>query len=949
MSIETFVESLKLCNLFLNYAGVNNDSLDRKGFKDTLDCIDVSLYKLDFCIKICKKCFELCRIFNVVCKEIVNLILKLLDFSKKFVKAYVCLCNVTVKKRVTNKNNCCVLNGLIECGVALLICFLNSFKEVSVSLRSGMNGHTVTNLKERINLNHTLELVAAHEVISKSLMIILCKESIHGICALFSTGKLVIIKYTEEILCDSYKTVKRNIDNVRCCRSCILDSKINCYRKILGITNGVIRSIHSYCHGLSHKKRLKLSSGCAIFYSLCIIFIKLSNSRFVVFNILKSDLVQCYSECVTNVFAKRVIVCGNVSFANGSTGKSINNSPVSILKLVELLANELYFINFSIVESVGEFLIRNVKLGEYFFLDLCDLSVCFLVKSIDCFCYLSVDLCNLGIKLFVNCVDLLENILGSSVELLVSNGVCLLNSLGNLSVDCSNCCLKLCIDSFNLCINCSLELSLSLVKLLKNFIILSVKSLNSSLVLCLNSCDLLFNLSLNLACCGLKLCLESSELCLSLCLKSGILSLNLCLNSSELSLCLSGYELDLCLDDSDLGLNLCLKSINLSLCLCLESCDLSLSLCLKSLNCCCNLSLSLSLCCLESCLESCDLSLDSCLSIVCCVNKLCLESCDSALDLCLCRLILCIYVSLNLLNCCCKSRLSLCDFNLVFCKYLSDSCIKVCKNLCNLSLELCLGIACSAKKSCLKLCNLSICCCGKLSNLSLRSCLKSCDVAANLVCDFFNGVSVYTRESNCKLGLNLINNNLTVKVSCVCDFLNSGVKICLNLSDLSLDNYLSLTCCSLELLGKNCKLSLSLCLKSCNLSISLIMSLRNFFLKSGLNCKECCLYSLISKLKVCRICGNICVKCIEHNVHEIAYFYRLVKSINSNLHSICGIHKTNKNDLNIRVKLNNAVNNTYIVNKEASYGIGNKACDIFHILQTIIFKVFRKICHKLCH
>ena len=82
---------------------------------------------------------------------------------------------------------------------------------------------------------------------------------------------------------------------------------------------------------------------------------------------------------------------------------------------------------------------------------------------------------------------------------------------------------------------------------------------------------------------------------------------------------------------------------------------------------------------------------------------------------------------------------------------------------------------------------------------------------------------------------------------------------------------------------------------------------------------ELCILILACKL----LCGRkTCYVSVEHAKHIVHHITKCEgEAVAGNVHTVGGIHKTYKHDLNVGVELNDSVDNTLVVDKEACYGI----------------------------
>ena len=95
--------------------------------------------------------------------------------------------------------------------------------------------------------------------------------------------------------------------------------------------------------------------------------------------------------------------------------------------------------------------------------------------------------------------------------------------------------------------------------------------------------------------------------------------------------------------------------------------------------------------------------------------------------------------------------------------------------------------------------------------------------------------------------------------------------------------------------------------------------------------------------------GNACdvsIKKTEERVHDIADLDRS-HTVSGDLHTVGGIHKTDKHDLNIGISLNDSIDNALVVDKEASRDV----CDSVRKSHKVV--LLGKLCgnnvNKLCH
>ena len=165
----------------------------------SLSVVNSSLYLVEVCVYLVDNA---CLKSLVVC-DLVSLVVVLLD--------KVC-------------NDLEILNGLVLCGVAGLVSLYDSLKEIVVACGSGVNGHTVTNLKECIYLNHCSAGLCCIEPAAKSLT---NSERSGRTFKLFGH----IAKSFKNITgCNTHKTVNGNIKGINVHSDRILDCKIDRHR-----------------------------------------------------------------------------------------------------------------------------------------------------------------------------------------------------------------------------------------------------------------------------------------------------------------------------------------------------------------------------------------------------------------------------------------------------------------------------------------------------------------------------------------------------------------------------------------------------------------------------------------------------------------------------------------------------------------------------------------------
>ena len=201
-----------------------------------------------------------------------------------------------------------VLESLIHSGVIFGVSRNNFLSKFCVSSGCGVNGHTVTNFEERVNLAHTLKSGGGGKVSRKIVMIIFSKITVR---------KSGLLKHTEEVGHNSYKTFKRNVVSLAACSHSIFYTEIYCDRKV---------------------------------FALCVNGFVVRNSILVCVNIAKANLFKRYTKSTAYRATKSTVVSRNVSVTNNLTVKTIKNTPISVLKIIKLLADKLNLVDFCVIE-----------------------------------------------------------------------------------------------------------------------------------------------------------------------------------------------------------------------------------------------------------------------------------------------------------------------------------------------------------------------------------------------------------------------------------------------------------------------------------------------------------------------------------------------------------------------------------------------------------------------
>ena len=251
-----------------------------------------------------------------------------------------------------------ILNSLVLCGVVGLIRLYDSSKEIVVTCGSGVNGHTVTNLEERVDLAHGKCGLRTGEPAYKRVVDVvrsgaLGKDLGHGAkCA------------KKVAACNAKKTVNGDIHGVNAFYDRSLKSKVDNDGDLLLklVRVSLSRPSSSVCEGIisgecgqvchNHRKR----RGICAAHKLCDLFCKLLcnkigvgsvvfvGAELVVSNLIKSNGGKRLAKNKSTDHAcKALVVSVNASLTNDVSGKSvvINVLPVVVSKIIKRLNDEL--------------------------------------------------------------------------------------------------------------------------------------------------------------------------------------------------------------------------------------------------------------------------------------------------------------------------------------------------------------------------------------------------------------------------------------------------------------------------------------------------------------------------------------------------------------------------------------------------------------------------------
>ena len=114
-----------------------------------------------------------------------------------------------------------IVYSLFVSGVLFLVSSLDDLKELVVSCRSGVNGHTVTNLEKSVDLAHGRSVFTINEPINKRLIY---SNRTGALRKLFGH----VAERLKDVVCNTVKAFNCNLGSINVCNNSLFNCKIYC-------------------------------------------------------------------------------------------------------------------------------------------------------------------------------------------------------------------------------------------------------------------------------------------------------------------------------------------------------------------------------------------------------------------------------------------------------------------------------------------------------------------------------------------------------------------------------------------------------------------------------------------------------------------------------------------------------------------------------------------------